>query len=908
MTAGVCECEVETHNGDYFSGGSVDVIGDKGFRNCGIIVECSGLQTSCTILGSAILKDDQVKEVKEEADVNGVSKELIGKSCEVDKVNCSENISDGSLVLSQTAQPWEDSKSQGTISPLLPLLVEDTIPRLSDIVGDDDEQMKDDPKFLTEDTEFVESDVKLHENVAILDDNQIEFELRETTDVPILIFPDTIASPQIQIQFGSFGLHEKDVKNGETEQTSGINNGDTEIILDDLQGNKSANKTTDEVDKDIDDVAPLSSSLEDSSEAIETEVERFDEEKFKEQIKNARIQLDEKERCRDAIGAEIKEKIAIVESYYEAFETASMEVIAARSLRKSKQEELDLIESLLNKVKNDEDIDNKMYNMERMIETRNKRYKTLDDLSNLQKEVESLTENVVKAEAAALATGKTYEEENKKGEELVAQFRDAQKVCQQAYEHLCSLKKHLYDKKKNHNMHKEDMNAVSNVASGGDKVALHLSCANQVDTFMEEKNTNDEFREYDIKRIRPSTIDETSHVSDISEKVATNLLTIPSEMEFVLVVSNVDEEKKIPDNQTMVKVVSKIEEEKETVSPPDNQTMVKVVLKVEEEKETVSPPDNQTMVKVVLEVEEEKETVSPPDNQTMLKVVSKVEEGEKIVSPLDNQTMAKVGIKVEEEKKTVSSPDNQTMVNVVSKVEEEEKMVSPLDNQTMVKVSIKVEEERKTVSSPDNQIMVNVVSKVEEGNKTVSAPDNHTMVKVVSKVEEEKKTVLSPDNQTMVKVARKTNRMMKTKEPVNFIITNSKFVCLSEITEDGEKENTVVEIDRKEEDKLSKEQIRLEENKKMNEVMVRKTRKAKKVQKQTELRAQKEAEQKEKLREKRLRQKERKKTRGDSRMEDKKIVKPNEANEIEKTGVLALTSVWRPWKTVTALVRVLCSF
>lgn len=167
---------------------------------------------------------------------------------------------------------------------------------------------------------------------------------------------------------------------------------------------------------------------------------------------------------------------------------------------------------------------------------------------------------------------------------------------------------------------------------------------------------------------------------------------------------------------------------------------------------------------------------------------------------------------------------------------------------------------------------ISVVSKVEQGKKTASCvsdiceriatnsvsisseTESVSLVSLVSKVEQRKKTTPTPENQTIWKVARKSNRIMKTTKPVKFVVRDSKFICLSEITEDEEMEKTMVEVDKKE-DELSKkeiefnlkEQVQSEEKRKMNESIERKTRNAENAQKRAELRAQKEAEQRQKV-------------------------------------------------------------
>lgn len=67
-------------------------------------------------------------------------------------------------------------------------------------------------------------------------------------------------------------------------------------------------------------------------------------------------------------------------------------------------------------------------------------------MQNLKKEMKSLKDNVSKAEVAARALRKRYEEKKEKGKELQAKYRAADELRQEAYRHLSSLKEILYNK------------------------------------------------------------------------------------------------------------------------------------------------------------------------------------------------------------------------------------------------------------------------------------------------------------------------------------------------------------------------------------------------------------------------------------------------------------------------------
>lgn len=64
----------------------------------------------------------------------------------------------------------------------------------------------------------------------------------------------------------------------------------------------------------------------------------------------------------------------------------------------------------------------------------------------LKKELDSLKDSVLKADAVARALEKKYEDENKKVKEVQNQYSAANNVRQDAYAHLQSLRKQLFEK------------------------------------------------------------------------------------------------------------------------------------------------------------------------------------------------------------------------------------------------------------------------------------------------------------------------------------------------------------------------------------------------------------------------------------------------------------------------------
>lgn len=64
----------------------------------------------------------------------------------------------------------------------------------------------------------------------------------------------------------------------------------------------------------------------------------------------------------------------------------------------------------------------------------------------LRKEADSLRENVLKAEAATQAARKKQKDESEKRKKMYAEFNVADEIRQEAYKHLQSLRKQVYDK------------------------------------------------------------------------------------------------------------------------------------------------------------------------------------------------------------------------------------------------------------------------------------------------------------------------------------------------------------------------------------------------------------------------------------------------------------------------------
>ncbi|MBA0550191.1 hypothetical protein Golob_021158 [Gossypium lobatum] len=269
-------------------------------------------------------------------------------------------------------------------------------------------------------------------------------------------------------------------------------------------------------------------------------VPRYDDENLKEKIRLAQIRVDEETQSRDAIRIEIQKMRAVCKKYGDNIDAAISQERAVRDLHRSKRQEIDSIQSMMNI----EDIDAQIRNMEHMIQHETmplkdekqfihqiKQFKQtrerisssmskqdevqqgLDQkdqikerMKSLKKEADQLKVNLLKAEAVTKAAKKEYHDETEKLNKLQSQFKAADDIRQEAYALLQSLKKQSYEKNKYFYQYRDDAKAANDLALKGDKEALQNLCVNQVEKFMELWNNNDEFRKEYIRCNTRSTL------------------------------------------------------------------------------------------------------------------------------------------------------------------------------------------------------------------------------------------------------------------------------------------------------------------------------------------------------------------------------------------------------------------
>ncbi|KAI3816907.1 hypothetical protein L1987_10692 [Smallanthus sonchifolius] len=415
----------------------------------------------------------------------------------------------------------------------------------------------------------------------------------EVNDAPVgdhsTSFSDAIVNHGAVIEFGSIGRHETtlSIQNEKVEDINGI------------QSNEIPNSS---VDGEVNDAIDVQNEEEEVLEYnFLIKIPRFEDETFRDQIRSAQVLVDEKTRLRDSIRAEVHERRARLRAHNDAYNAARMEETAARRLVRSKRQEIEAVQVVIDRWKNAmsvEDIDARIFGVEHMIQHETlllkdekqfireiKQLKSLRDqlalhmgtpeeirqaidtkdqneerMKALRKELDSLKGKVVKAEAVLKTIETQYDEDNRKELELQAQFRAADEVRQKAYAHLNSLRKLSYDKNKNFRQFKEDLGSAKQFVSHGDKDALHRLCANQVETFMEQWNNDDEFRKEYVSRCNmiasrrqrapdggPLVPDDAASAlpSNVNEKVDRSLVSIPGEVKHVSVALPVEQGKDI---------------------------------------------------------------------------------------------------------------------------------------------------------------------------------------------------------------------------------------------------------------------------------------------------------------------------------------------------------------------------
>ncbi|KAL2626877.1 hypothetical protein AAZV13_07G138600 [Glycine max] len=335
-------------------------------------------------------------------------------------------------------------------------------------------------------------------------------------------------------------------------------------------------------------------------------VPRYDDDgNMKEKIRNALHQVEEKSKIRDAIRAESQTIKASCKDFDQEFRAAIAAHRAARDLLKSKRQEMDSVQSTMNRLNNAisvGDIDGKIRSMEHMIEHEtlplNKEKQLIREIKQLKqnreelssnmkrqdqsqqslenkddnieehfkhlqllkKEMEVLRNNVLKSDAETKAAKKKYNDECDKLNELLARFRAADDTRQEAYAKLLALKKQLHEKSKNFWEYRDAATKAQELAAGGKKEELQCFCVDEVERIMELWNKNDEFRR-DYVRCntrstlrRLQTLDGRSLGPDEEPLVMPNAITERASKNIPMVSNTtMEQEKKSPRESVNVK-------------------------------------------------------------------------------------------------------------------------------------------------------------------------------------------------------------------------------------------------------------------------------------------------------------------------------------------------------------------
>lgn len=272
----------------------------------------------------------------------------------------------------------------------------------------------------------------------------------------------------------------------------------------------------------------------------------FDDE-LNEQIRQASLQLADKTQKRDAIKFKIQMLKANVQQAQSDYTDTISEERAAHRLIRLKRQEIDSVQSVINRVKNAisvEDIDIRIKHMEHMMQHEtlplkeekqfireikqlkhhreqlscnmgsqdevqqafDQRDQIEEKLKVLKKDLDRLKNKVSVAEAAATAAGKRLKAEKKMLEEAYIQHGAANNIRQEAYVKWQNLRRQSDEKNARFWLYKNDVTAAIDYASSGDKGALHCLCLNQVEKMMELWNNDDEFRKEYVRCNTRSTI------------------------------------------------------------------------------------------------------------------------------------------------------------------------------------------------------------------------------------------------------------------------------------------------------------------------------------------------------------------------------------------------------------------
>uniref|UniRef100_A0A0E0LWU5 Proton pump-interactor 1 n=1 Tax=Oryza punctata TaxID=4537 RepID=A0A0E0LWU5_ORYPU len=276
-------------------------------------------------------------------------------------------------------------------------------------------------------------------------------------------------------------------------------------------------------------------------------VPRFMSESHWEKIQDAQIRLDELTQKRDAINVLRQKKKALCDEYREKLEAARQEERGARTAHGDKRNDLNSVQSMIgrmNRANSIQEIDDMIAMKEKIIAHESislkEEKRLLQDIKELKAQKKQLSSNmgskaemgeafeqkehiheqqkILKKDSDVLLTNlksledktrfikKAFDDERDALRKLTEEHQAAHEVRQKAYDEWFELKKEPGKKNKFFFMYRKDSRVAKEYVDNGDMTGLVLFCNNQVESFMELWNKDDDFRRQYVESNKNSTL------------------------------------------------------------------------------------------------------------------------------------------------------------------------------------------------------------------------------------------------------------------------------------------------------------------------------------------------------------------------------------------------------------------
>ncbi|XP_031488496.1 uncharacterized protein LOC116256300 [Nymphaea colorata] len=269
--------------------------------------------------------------------------------------------------------------------------------------------------------------------------------------------------------------------------------------------------------------------------------------KLKEQIRQAQLQVDDLTQKRDAINALVHSKQGARHEIWEKLRAARSELRAARDSQQAKRKEMESIQSVMSRMKTAtsvEEYDERIFSMQHRLEHETvplkeekqlireiKQLKLARDklsidmggqseldeafdrkdeiegnLKLLEQEFDTIRKELARTDAQTKAIEKELHSLDEEVNQLRAQVASANDVRQEAYLSLRNLKKQEYEKNTLFYQNRTDIQIAHQHANMKDREAVASHCLDQVERMMDLWNNNDDFRREYIKNNEFSTL------------------------------------------------------------------------------------------------------------------------------------------------------------------------------------------------------------------------------------------------------------------------------------------------------------------------------------------------------------------------------------------------------------------